>query len=1551
MTSLYSNLCAVVELRPEAPALVGFDGAVTSYGRLLETVHETVGTLSAAARSGRVLGLAVDDPLGFVATYFAAAARGMVVVLLDGQLPATDLERMAAKFDLDFLVRDGDAGPGSIRIEDAGGDRRDGQSPVTDLERMAARFGFDFLVRDGDAGPGSIRIEDAGGDRRDGQSPVTDLERMAARFGFDFLVRDGDAGPGSIRIEDAGADGRDAHAYRPSDFVVHCTSGSTGEPKGIVMSQAAVDARVRSWCREGSLHPDDVVLCALPLWHGHGIDVLTLPTLLAGATVVFARGAHLTARGLARAIHDHAVTIVSGLPVMYQMLVDAQGVDASMLSSLRLALTGSAPISASTQERFVERFGMPLQQGYGLGEIGIIAWDADYAGPGMIGRPVRDIDVRLEPVDADESVFELLVRGPSLARGYYRDVDAERAMFTDGWLRTHDLISVQPEGWSVRGRKSTFINVTGNKVAPIEVEDALRACAEVTDCAVVGVDDGDGGEQVAALIVAAGSGDAEPIRRRVAAHLRPYQLPQLYMLADAVPRTAVGKIDYEAVRRVIEEGGADRNLVAGQPADRAVEWGDHYLTYADLDNAVTALANRITALAPPRSSVLVMGPLCPGYLVGLLATWRAEAVPVPVDVGMSADQYAWIERRVAPSVVISTDVTTACQYAGATPTAAEIVIESGTGTIVLESASERGCIPITFADRDAGYVIPTSGSTGEPKAIVGSRRGLRDFLAWFGKEFGLTREDRCAALTRVNFDPSLRELLGVLGVGGTVVLPPVDAQSDLSCIADHLIDSKPTTVFLVPSVATRLAADSRLAESVLPDIRLIFFAGEVLGRRVIEQWSALAPNAEIVNLYGQTEATLAQVYRRNTQVTDSYPTPVGMARPGIEITIDDDGSGTGEVYLSAETPSLGVLDLESDSVHQIVPIPEPLPTGDLGYFTGNGELVVLGRAGNDIKYGGQRISFHEFVTAVEQLPGVLQCVVVDRSGPHVFVATDCPEGMHATVHGLGRQFNLPRFAVHLQPDLPTLRNGKVDRRALLGSLRNGTAEVPAPETSTQDRSEIEKQLCALLTLESADVSFVDTGVTSLDMLGALTTINRDHGLRLTTHDCFRLRNARGLAQKIREHRVDGMSTIAERTVELVTDTAGDYPLSTRQVAYMRICMSGGNANWCNLSREIVFDRTLTREVVEDAVHALIQRHDALGLALTPNWQRQTYTPAEAMKVSVDQVEVPVQTSTPEFRAGVESARAALVAELIDPTLPPPLRVMLMSGTDGCSVLLAAHHLFIDGPGMDVLVADLRAVVSGGLRDTSAAANSYRSYCVATARSGQRGPAAAYWQTLLAGADQVHLPESTDGDGAAGELLSLPFGVRHTREVHRIAQDLGVSAFTVALGAFETAVSEIFNIQRLPIIVASQHRAGVDSSVAGMFTGTLIVRGSDSATLPGAITALAGQLAEGFEHGDWEFDQRIADLKLPTTDYFPLSTVLFNQRPLPRGTRVRELGPWRPRSLGRSLRYQLQGELQMSGPDMVMTYYYRRGIGGIEIIHRVHNALLRAIGAGQEAIHV
>ncbi|MDX3228673.1 AMP-binding protein [Streptomyces sp. ME19-01-6] len=1007
---------------------------------------------------------------------------------------------------------------------------------------------------------------------------------------------------------------------------------------------------------------------------------------------------------------------------------------------------------------------------------------------------------------------------------------------------------------------------------------------------------------------------------------------------------------------------------AGEPsAKTAVEWCGSQLTYPQLDAAVTSLADRLAAVGAARASVLVMGPLTPAYVVGLLATWRAGAVPVPVDAGLTPQQYAWLEERTCPAAVVSHDATPADQYRGATTGPTEIVLDAGTAEVIIESAPETTWRARTFRDPDAGYVIPTSGSTGEPKAIVGSRRGLEEFLTWFRHEFGLDHSDRCAAVTRVNFDPSLRELLGVLGVGGVLSLPPVDAQLDLPALADHLVDRGPTTLFLVPSTATRLADEPRLATAGLPDLRLIFFAGEVLGRRVVEQWAAIAPGAEIVNLYGQTEATLAQLYRRDVQHLDHDKTrsiPVGKPRPGVEVTITDpDSTGVGDILLAAEAPALGVLHPESGDdpgVHGITPIPAPLPTGDIGHRTGDGDLVIVGRSSNDIKFGGRRVSFHPLIDAVEALPEVRQCVVVDRGGPHVFVSVApydaaAVEPLRTTIHTIGRSGKLPRFTLHLRADLPVLRSGKVDRLALLESADRLTeaSAAAAPDEPPGDagQAEVEQLLRDLLGPDIGTAGLVDAGVSSLDMLTAVSKINRTYGIRLTVPECFALRDAPSLAREIDKRRCseEGAGAFADETAGTprTTETAV-YPLSSRQLAYIWVCMPGGNANWCNLSREIQVAPRCSETAVAKALHTLLMRHDALGLALTADGRHQTWTPPPASSPPVAVVDTGVAVDSAAFRTRVQTERAALVSELIDPAAPPPIRALLVRGTDGSSVVLAAHHLFVDGLGMDVLADELHAVLTGRGLDPAADPDSYRAYCVATARAELPGAAAAYWRGLLDGVSQVRLPEATGGDGAQGELVSMPLGTLCTRGVHRIAQDMGVSAFTVALAAFETAVADTFGLDQPPIIVASQYRGNADAAAVGMFTTTLIVRSPGAPSPRHNVAAFARQLAEGAEHSGWEFDQRVADLGLTDTDCFPLSTILFNQRPMPRDRRARALGSWQPRALGRALRYQLQGEVQMSGPEMVMTYYYRKGISGADVIPSVHRNLLRAIRAGQEA---
>jgi mycobactin peptide synthetase MbtE len=1018
----------------------------------------------------------------------------------------------------------------------------------------------------------------------------------------------------------------------------------------------------------------------------------------------------------------------------------------------------------------------------------------------------------------------------------------------------------------------------------------------------------------------------------------------------------------------------------------AIGWRNRTLTREQVAQAADDLDGVLEALDVTGTHVLLYGPLCPAYVVGLLACMRCGAVPVPIDAGMSAEQYAWIERTTRPALVVSSDVSAIDLHRGVAGTA-ELVLESGTGRIVLDTAAgQLNSGAFRHVDPDAGYLIPTSGSTGRPKAVVGSRRGLNVFLSWFVNEFALGAHDVCAAATRVSFDPSLRELLAVLAAGGRLLLPEVDAQLDPPALARHLATADATLAFLVPSLARRTAQALTDQGLKLPALRYGFFAGEPLPGRVVEAWTALAPNAEFVNLYGMTEGTLAQLYRRRVRAEDGvgHGVPVGRPRPGVSLTIDaPDARGHGEVLIRSGAPALGLFHGASGEPGEpfIEPMADVLHTGDLGFESPNGEIVVIGRLGDDMKVSGRRVSFHPLVEAVETLPGVSQCVVVDvvdRGGPHAFIAirdgdaaTQDAESLVARVRDIARGLGLPLPAVHLRSDLPLLRSGKVDRVALAAAVAEETdvaGELDGAGTRAAD--DVTADLLALLgpaAPADASVSFVEAGLTSLELIDFVLEVNRRHGTELTVRDCYDLRNLNGVADIVARTASSSAATTPSQQPATADAVVGaeaddDYPLSTRQLAYMAVCMADGNANWCNLSREVVVPGTVTAEQVEAAVAVLIARHDVLRLALSADGTRLAHVAPEKLRASalVDAYSGGSgRTDHAAYRARVEAVRAQTVTPLIDPAAPPPLRLAVVPGPRTASVILVGHHLFLDGLSMDLLADELHSILLG--RPLNApSTQSYRAYCAATSRAPRRdasSPAAQYWLDLLAAAGQTELPEA-DGEGArAGELLSRPFGLSRSRAAHRIAAAGGVSVFAVALAAYSRAVAEEFSLEQFNIVIPVQVREGVRSGTAGMYMSQLVVHGAGgAAALVDSARELARQLDDGARHSDFEFDERAEALGLADSGSFPLSTILFNQHPRRRGLRPDALGAWRPRALGRDLRYQLQGELQMSGAEMVLTYYYRRGIApnAAALVDRVHGRLLAALAeadGGHDDAHI
>jgi fatty acid CoA ligase FadD36 len=319
------------------------------------------------------------------------------------------------------------------------------------------------------------------------------------------------------------------------------TSGTTGPPKGAVLSHRAVEAGIDALADAWDWTPDDVLAHGLPLFHVHGLILGALGPLRVGSplrhTVKPQPGAYAQAGG----------SLYFGVPTVWSRIA-AEPAAATALAPARLLVSGSAALPvpvfdrlhALTGHRPVERYGMTET----LITISNRADDPDRR-PGLVGVPVRGVRTRLvaddgTDVPADgESIGELLVTGPMLFDGYRNQPPAS----ADGWFRTGDIVAVDGDGrHRIVGRRSTdLIKSGGYKIGAGEVEDALLAHPQVREAAVIGTPHPDLGEQVTAYVVADGPTEQDLIDF-VARTLSVHKRPRAIRFTDELPRNAMGKV-------------------------------------------------------------------------------------------------------------------------------------------------------------------------------------------------------------------------------------------------------------------------------------------------------------------------------------------------------------------------------------------------------------------------------------------------------------------------------------------------------------------------------------------------------------------------------------------------------------------------------------------------------------------------------------------------------------------------------------------------------------------------------------------------------------------------------------------------------------------------------------------------------------------------------------------------------------------------------------------------------------------------------------------------
>lgn len=314
------------------------------------------------------------------------------------------------------------------------------------------------------------------------------------------------------------------------------TSGTTGQPKGAVLTHANLLASVRALAVAWRWTADDTLVLTLPMFHMHGLGVGLHGTLTLGAKAVLLDGFD-PARVLA-AIATHDATMFFGVPTMYQRLVDEPGVGA--MGRLRLCVSGSAPLPAELHRRFTEATGQAPLERYGMTETAMLVSNP-YAGErraGTVGFPLPGVELRLDEAG------EIQVRGPNVFAGYWRRPDETAAAFTDdGWFATGDLASIDDDGYvRLVGRSKELIISGGLNVYPREVEEVVAQHPDVIECAVAGVPDEHWGEAVAAWVVSSRGLGIEEVRAFVGDRLAKFKRPQHVFRVDELPRNQLGKI-------------------------------------------------------------------------------------------------------------------------------------------------------------------------------------------------------------------------------------------------------------------------------------------------------------------------------------------------------------------------------------------------------------------------------------------------------------------------------------------------------------------------------------------------------------------------------------------------------------------------------------------------------------------------------------------------------------------------------------------------------------------------------------------------------------------------------------------------------------------------------------------------------------------------------------------------------------------------------------------------------------------------------------------------
>ncbi|WP_421383642.1 class I adenylate-forming enzyme family protein [Bacillus salacetis] len=339
------------------------------------------------------------------------------------------------------------------------------------------------------------------------------------------------------------------------------TGGTTGHPKGAVLSHRSIMWNAINTIVSWNLTDKDTTLTCIPMFHTGGLNALSIPILVAGGTVVLSPG--FNPEQAVKDLIEYRCSIVLFVPTMYHMLTGTKDFKKAKFPDMKVFLSGGAPCPRGIYDTFSSK-GLAFKEGYGLTEAGPNNFYIDPGEaairPGSVGKPMLFNTVKIVRENGGEAgageVGELYLRGSHLFEYYWNKEEETEQAWKDGWFHTGDLARKEEDGYYyIVGRKKDMIITGGENVYPLEIENWIDSHEDVDEVAVIGIPDEKWGEKVVAFVAAKGGAalKAEELEDYCKRKLTKYKIPKSFYIIDQLPKTHVGKINKNELRKRLDK--------------------------------------------------------------------------------------------------------------------------------------------------------------------------------------------------------------------------------------------------------------------------------------------------------------------------------------------------------------------------------------------------------------------------------------------------------------------------------------------------------------------------------------------------------------------------------------------------------------------------------------------------------------------------------------------------------------------------------------------------------------------------------------------------------------------------------------------------------------------------------------------------------------------------------------------------------------------------------------------------------------------------------------